>query len=147
MERKTTLDNLFEPIRKRKLYEEVVVKNNFQTGGATTRSETKRLKQSLATLKESQSETPPVALNEDAKEAAAEDVDKDGNNDPAVDPGRNDDPHIQEQVLDDNEPGAEPAAPLQPVNEDFKQDTIVVSNDDLEAHILQTFHRHQKIFQ
>lgn len=47
----------------------------------------------------------------------------------------------------DDPPGSPQVDHLHPTSSEYDRDTIVVGNDAVEAHIYETFHRHQKIFQ
>lgn len=159
MELDVNLDTLFLPILKRKYYEVVRtndvqdVQNNVQTGGALTRSEAKRLK-----LQSSDDDKNLSTSSEQLHNPVTDFNQKVPSETPVIDPTVTKQPTDHEvpnrsQVTDPNEistenlPNEANSSNLHPVNEDFSKDTVVVSNDFIEAHIHQTFHRHQKIFQ
>lgn len=123
-------DHLFTPYQNKTRVTTVRYSDAEKTGGALTRSQAKQVtlmpeEESLDTDNEpvpgpSKSESKPP-------EVAPADI-----------------------TFDDTAPLADETnseEPLDPINDDYSKDTIVVQNDKLQAHIYQTYHRHQKIFQ
>lgn len=144
--------------------------DEYKIGGATTRSQTKRIKlddqlahsnSNTKTIDNSQSlpnTTSEIASKKHLSEPHASptfgtdqdgDISGDETNEPRSSPEVSTD-KIDDNIKDQTEPmGLEPAAtePLKTSSSVYDQDTIVLQNDLLEAHIYRAFHRHQKIFQ
>jgi len=145
--------------------------DNFKIGGATTRSQTKRIKlddqlasSSISAVDNSELSLPKIS-NEIASQAQPiatfgdqiGDISADQTNEPRSSPKVS----TADDVVED-QPKADPLpestqSPSPPINLEeeplktsssvYDQDTIVLQNDLLEAHIYRAFHRHQKIFQ
>lgn len=66
---------------------------------------------------------------------------------PVQDLGHNEDAGDVLDLGHNETAGDQPEDNLSPTSTEFDRDTIVVQNDAVEAHIYQTLHRHQKVFQ